>query len=181
MTFRYYFFVEQAFLSQVKQFIDLSESGGDDEMEKSAMHVIALAAAIEALVNSLVIKHQISVDLSKAELFVKIERVLGCKDENLDKGSAPWQYIHSLVRARNWLMHYKDSSVGLLGARGKWLQDDVNRIPKIDPDRFLSKTNVRELYFASLDAMKRLVLACQSELDEYEYLDSQDYQSVLVG
>ncbi|WP_310568334.1 hypothetical protein [Hydrogenophaga sp.] len=181
MTFRYYFFVEQAFLSQVKQFIDLPASGDDDEMEKSAMHVIVLAAAIEALVNSLVIKHQISVDISKTELFVKIERVLGCNDENLDKGSAPWQYIHSLIRARNWLMHYKNSSVGLLGAGGKWLEDDVNRIPKIDPDRFLSKSNVRELYVAILGAMKRLVLACQSELDEYEYLDSQDYQSVLVG
>ena len=181
MTFRVYFFAEQAFLAQVKLLSNAVHTSSVKEIETGAVCVLACAAAVESLTNSLLINNVKFKHFDELRLASKIEYIGEYYQKPIDWGDTVWQQIAALIRLRNWLSHYKDSNVGLIGAEGKWLIDTINKLPKIDPDIELSSAKIKNYYKATLAALKQLVLLCQAELEEFSYLETEDFQSSLVG
>ena len=139
MTFRVYFYAEQAFLSFVKKSIYSQCESQNDDIELGAVCVFACAAALEATVNSLLKNDKRLIHFDELKLASKIDTIASLNGEVIDWGIYPWQTIGKLVRVRNWLAHYKNSDVGLVNSDGAWINDDFNKVPKIDPDEELSK------------------------------------------
>lgn len=181
MTFYVYFFAEQAFLSQVKLLSNIVHTSSMKEIEAGAVCVLACSAAVEALTNSLLINNVKFKHFDELRLASKIEYIGEYHGKPINWGDTVWQQIAALIRLRNWLSHYKDSNVGLIGSDGEWLKDTINQLPKIDPKIELSSIKIKIYYKATLTALKQLVLLCQAELEEFAYLETEDFESILVG
>lgn len=181
MTFRVYFFAEQAFLSQVKLLLSTEPIDEDKEIETGAICVMACAAAIEAIANTLLSGYIHFGNFDELRITSKIEHIANTNGGIIKWGEAPWQNVAEIIKIRNWLAHFKDSDIGLINSEGEWLKDEYNKKPKIDPDIHLSRTKVTGYYTNTLKALKILVLYCKDDLDEFAYLETEDYQSRLVG
>lgn len=181
MTFRVYFFAEQAFLSQVKFLLSIEPVDEDKEIELGAICVMACAAAIEAIANTLLSGYIRFEHFDELRISSKIEHIANTNSSNINWGEAPWQDVAEIIKIRNWLMHFKDSNIGLINSEGDWLKDEYNKKPKIVPDLYLSKTKATDYYKSTLKALKLLVLHCKDKLDEFDYLESEKYQSSLIG
>lgn len=181
MTFRVYFFAEQAFLSQVKTTLATKPVDVDQEIESGAICSIACAAAIEAIANGLLSSCIDAENFDDLRIASKFERIAKSNGSVIRWGEAPWQSIGEIIRVRNWLTHFKSSNIGLVNSEGEWLKDDCNKIPKFDPDIHLRRERIGKYYTSVLEASKFLVLCCKGELGEYAFLETQEYQSILVG
>lgn len=181
MTFRFYFFAEQAFLSQVKSILQREHDSYESEIESGAICAIACAAAIESIANRLISESLGMEDFINNNLEEKIEIIAKHKGEKIAWGAQPWQKIAELIRTRNWLMHFKRNDIGLANSDMQWINDAHNKRPKIDPDKNLSKVNSKKYYQGVLFVSKFLVLCANETLGEFSFLESEDYQSILIG
>lgn len=181
MTHYFYFFAEQAFLSQVKLLAHREPIDTEKQMETGAICVIACVAAIESVVNSLLINYVRFKHFDELRLSSKIEYIVEHRGEEISWGERPWQEVAELIRVRNWLVHYKDSNIGLMNSDGEWIKDDVNKPPKIDPNVHLQLVRVRQYYQFTLMALRQLTLLCKDSLEEYSYLETEQFEPVLVG
>jgi hypothetical protein len=181
MTFRVNFYAEQAFLSFVKKSIDNPSSGKDEIVENGAMCVIACVASIESFVNSLLKQDGRFRHFDELKLGSKIETLADFGGIEIDSGSQPWQHISRLIRVRNWLVHYKDSDIGLINSAGEWIIDDLNKYPKIDPDIDLSILSIRKFYNSTRQILIELAKGLQIDSYFYEFLDTENYEAFQVG
>jgi hypothetical protein len=153
----------------------------DQEIESGAICAIACAAAIEAIANRLLSEHLKISYFDELRISSKFEFIAKSNGYKLAWGEHPWQEIAELIRIRNWLIHFKSSSIGLLNSDGVWLKDEYNQIPRIDPGLHLRRAKSKKYYESVLQASKSLVLHCQDNLDEYSFLETENYQSILIG
>jgi len=181
MTHRFYFFAEQAFLSQVKLLAYAESTDSEREIETGAICVLACVAAVEAVTNALLTQYIGFKHFDELRLSSKIEYIAEHHHQCVKWGEQPWQDVAELIRVRNWLAHFKDSDIGLMNIDGVWLEDAVNKLPKIDPDIHLGLPRVRAYYKSTLRALKHLALLCKDSLGEYAYLETEEFQPVLVG
>lgn len=180
MTFRVYFYAEQTFLSFVKKSLVNQTTDKDTLIEAGAVCVLACTAALEAMVNSLLRNDKRLSHYDELKLSSKMETIADFGGRKINWGTSPWQIIAQLIRVRNWLAHYKDSDIGLINSEGEWLKDVINKIPKIDPDRELSMKAVKSYYDATRQGLKILaVCLCVENL--YEFLDTEQYESFIIG
>lgn len=149
--------------------------------ENGAMCVIACVASLEAFVNKLLKEDGRFRHFDELKLVSKIETLADFGNIEIDWGIQPWQNIARLIRIRNWLVHYKDSEIGLINSEGKWITDELNKHPKIDPDTDLSKKSIEKFYNSTRELLKELCVGLQIENYEYEFLDTEQYEAFLVG
>jgi len=115
------------------------------------------------------------------KLTSKIETIASFSGDKIDWGVQPWQEISKLIRLRNWLAHYKDSDIGLINGDGEWIVDSVNVRPKIDPERELAKISVSKYYDATRKCLKILAALQNADTYLYDFLDTENYQPILMG
>jgi hypothetical protein len=181
MTFRVNFYAEQAFLSFVKKMIEKTESGSEDETEVSAVCVLACAAALESGVNYIFLNYTNNTDFDKLNIKSKIEYITSSSTEKIKWSEGFWQNIILLINSRNWLAHYKESDIGLINSECKWIKDDSNEIPKIDPNHVLNISNIKKYYESTRSALKFLIYTTKGDLITHEYLDDEDYSPLIIG
>ena len=181
MTFRVYFQAEQAFLSFVKRTLARPCKDNEVVVEKGAVCVLACEAALEAMVNSLLrddgrLKHY-----DELKLKSKIETIANYGGKQINWGAPPWQDIAHLIYLRNWLAHFKDPDIGLINSDGQWIQDNYNRIPKIDPDKELSTRSIKRYYDSTRLCLIELSVCMGIDPYFYQFLDDEKYETYLVG
>lgn len=181
MTFNVFFFAEQAYLSYVKKALMNDPVDYDHEIESGALCTISSAAAIEAISNTLLIE-DIKIDnFDGLRIDTKFEKIVEFGGQKIIWGEQPWQDVAELIRVRNWLLHFKNSNIGLINNEGRWIKDDFNKVPKFSPDIHLRRERTARYYQCVREASKILVLSCKKELDEYYFLENEEYQPTLVG
>ena len=181
MTFKVYFYAEQAFLSFVKKSLINPTTDKDEVVEAGAVCVLACAAALEAMVNSLLKDSGRLRHFDELKLRSKIETIADFGGEIIDWGVQPWQDIAQLIRVRNWLAHYKDPDIGLVNSESEWIKDSVNKAPKIDPDRELSMKVVKNYYDSTRQGLKTLATCLHVDTYLVEFLDTEKYEPFPVG
>jgi hypothetical protein len=179
MTFRVHFFAEQAFLSHVKRVLDAKDKS--KEIEDSAVCVLACASAIEAVANHLLAKVVGLKHFDELRLQSKIEYLMEQGGNKSDWGADPLQSAKRLIQARNWLAHYKESSIGLVNGNFDWLEDSSNSSPRIDPYRELSFVRLEHYYACTRTLLQTLVSRSGGSTSDYDYLQSERYEPFLVG
>lgn len=177
MTFYVDFYADQAFLSFVKKHI---EKEGDFNLEDGAVCIMSCAAALEAIINQFFISYTSLRHYDSLRFFEKIETLGDLSDVKVDKGNEPWQGIDNLIKIRNWLAHYKDTTIGLINSDSEWIVDEANKKPKIEPGMALSKHNIEKCYKSVLVAASILAEKLNTGI-EYDYLKTQDYEPIIVG
>ncbi len=175
MTFYVDFYADQAFLLFVKQRISEKEIF---DVQDGAVCVISSAAALEAIVNQMFILKPILKYYDSLRFKEKIETLCEFGGTKISWGEEPWQTISELGKVRNWLIHYKDTTIGLMNNEFQWVVGGENRKPRMDPDIFLSKAYSEKYYKSVLDGALRLAnyLDVSSEFDS---LSSQDYNPII--
>jgi hypothetical protein len=181
MSFRVYFQAEQTFLSFVKRTLAEPCTDKDLTVENGAVCVLACTAALEAMVNSLLRNDGRFKHFDELKLASKIETISDFGGKEIDWGAKPWQDIAQLIRLRNWLSHFKDPDIGLINSDGWWIQDSHNKIPKIDPDKDLSAKALKRYYDSTRLGLKELAVCTGLDLTCYEFLNTERYETYLVG
>ena len=180
MTFRVHFLAERAYLSFVKESLTISYSDHEKEVERGAVCAIALACALEAIVNSLLANYTSLRHYDDLRFRSKIDTLYDFGNLELAWDRLPLQRIASLIRIRDWLVHYKNSDIGLINSEGDWIVDAINKLPKHDPDAELAFNNIELLYRAVLETTIGLAVALNAE-EEFAYLKTEEFTSFLVG
>lgn len=180
MTFRVNFYAEKAFLSFVKNSLNNPSKDENKEIENGAVSILACVSALEAMVNSFLIQDGRFKHFDELKLFSKIETIADFGGIEIEWGICPWQDIAKLIRIRNWLAHFKDSDVGLLGSEG-WIEDSLNKKPKFIPEKDLSYINVKRYYNTVRQVLKTLAKGLKIDDYQIEFLDSEEYEFFLVG
>lgn len=184
MTFGIYFQTEHAMLWHVRYSLPTYPSGAGKPpyayVAAGAACVLACQAALEAIVNNLLQRQTKLRHWDELKLKSKIDTLADLGGIAVDWGKNPWQEITRLIRIRNWLTHNKESYIGLIGAFGDWVVDDVNKIPRLDPEAELLEASIRRFYDAVRESGMLLGAAMGAEA-EYEFLVSEKYEPVLVG
>lgn len=181
MTFNVYFYAEQAYLSHVKKVLTTDPVNYDHEIESGALCAISSAAAIEAIANALICEYIKLEKFDDLRIESKFEEIVKFGSGKIVWGVSPWQDVAELIRVRNWLVHFKNSNIGLLNSEGRWIKDEYNKIPKITPSIHLRREKTARYYQCIREASKILVLSCKKQLDEYNFLENEEYQPTLVG
>jgi hypothetical protein len=182
MTFYVEFYAEQAFLSFVKNNLQSQELADQKgyTLELGAVIVLSCAAALEATLNQLFQDDKRLQHYDSLRILEKAETLADFANINIDWGSQPWQEIQRLVRVRNWLAHFKEPKIGLIGGEGKWIKDSINQLPKLDPDVELSLQQVKRYYDCVLGSLLLLAKGLGYQ-DKYRYLETQEYDYYQVG
>ena len=194
MTFNVFFYPEQAFLGFVKRTIkkweyenfqlgddiDIEEIGQD--IDDGAVAIIALVAAIEATVNSIFKYDGRFRQFDELRLESRLNLIYELNCASIEWGQQPWQDISRIIRIRNWLAHFKESNViGLTSVDGDWIQDSVNRPPKIDPQYELSIAQVKNYY----NSIRNGLIGISSLSEKYSQwrriFEEERYDSILIG
>lgn len=123
MTFRVRFFAEQAYFSFVKESLANPIVDHEKAVEPGAVCVVSLNCALEAIANTLLNDHSQTEDWEKQSLHSKLEELLVLAGIAKDWGRHPLQKIKELNSIRNWLVHYKDSDIGLINSDSQWISD----------------------------------------------------------
>jgi len=177
MTFYVEFFADQVFLSFVKKHIEKETKFG---LEDGAVCVMSSAAALEAIVNQLFISKTSLKYFDSFRFYEKIETLASFGGIEVNWGQGPWQGINELIKVRNWLAHYKETTIGLINSDSQWIIDNVNKKPKIEPGIVLSRSNSQKYYNAVLTGSFELAQALKAGC-EFDFLLSQNYESIIVG
>lgn len=177
MTFYVDFYAEQAFLSFVKSQVTKEAKFG---LEDGAVCVLSCAAAIEAILNRLFendgrLRHYDSLRISE-----KIETLADFAQVKVLWGNKPWQDIGQLISVRNWLAHYKNSTIGLVNSDSQWVVDDINKKPKLEPGVVLSREYVTNYYKAVLASCQLIVTGLNQDV-HFSFLADEDYELIIVG
>lgn len=179
MTFRVHFYAEQAFLAQTKAM--LADRDKKLEHQKSALCILACAAAIEAYCNSLLGKVIMFRHFDELRISSKIEHIQLHGGKEPSWGTEPWQTVGQLLRVRNWLAHYKDHSVGLVNGDLQWLADSSNKPPKIDPYKELTFDRAQRYYDLTRQTLILLASDAGVGIEEADFLRSEEYQIFELG
>ena len=187
MTFNVDFYAEQAFLAFVKRSVSTEIVDHALMVQTGAVSVLACAAALEAMVNSLFKQDGRFPHFDELRLTSKIDTIGHLTGKTIDWGVQPWQDIARLIMVRNWLAHYKDPYIGLvaggdyIGVKGGWVRDDVHKPPKLDPFQELSSASVERFYIATRQGLKMLALDLGIEPSVVEFLDTENYEPFQIG
>lgn len=186
MTFRVNFYADQALLSMVKKILKNGETYTEDYMIdhepiEAATAIILCTTSCEAFLN--LFAREIALpDFSAYERISvarKIEYLYSLKDLEPDWSSPLLKDIKSLVKVRNWLVHFKDSDLGLIGSEG-WIDEENKTRPEIDDQLELKFERVRQYYGSCREVLLAIAKVYDME-DSYQYLSDEDYMAYLVG
>ncbi|WP_304350740.1 hypothetical protein [Comamonas testosteroni] len=179
MTYRVCFYAEQAFLSQAKAMLEKGQSS--EEVEVSAMCVLACASAIEALSNSLLSKVIMFRHFDELRIASKVEHIRLHGGQEPSWGEEPWGSVLRLIKLRNWLAHYKDHDNGLVNSEFVALKEPGKARPTFDCYEDLTLKRARQFYDHSRAAMLTLVQCSGANEGEFDYLRTEQYVPVLIG
>jgi hypothetical protein len=182
MTFYVEFYAEQAFLSFVKNSLRSFEAGDQKSftLETGAVIVLSCAAALEATLNQFFQDDKRLQHYDSLRILEKIETLADFAKIKSDWSDQPWQEIQRLIRVRNWLAHFKETRIGLIGGEGKWIKDSANKLPKLDPDIELSLSQMIKYYNSVLGCLFLLAKGLGWQ-DKYRFLETQEYDYYMVG
>ena len=181
MTFHEIFSAEQLFLLKAKVVLESNEDDLDGEIElaERTVAIVSCAFALEALLNLLFLhdsrirfyesmntKTKIVVLGEFAGIEVKFDRM-------------PWQSVPDLLRTRNWLVHFKEPTIGFLGSCG-YIKDGEESIPKLAPQKTLTKEKLEEYYNSILLIGQELAEGLNLR-DKFGYLWTQEYEPWIIG
>lgn len=182
MTFYVEFYAEQAFLSFVKSNLQSLEVADPKSytLELGAVMILSCVAALEATLNQLFQDDKRLQHYDSLRILEKIETLADFANIKIDWGGQPWQEVQQLIKVRNWLAHFKDPKIGLIGGEGKWIKDSVNKLPKLDPDVELSLQKIKKYYGSVLGSLLLLARGLGYQ-DKYRHLETEEYDYYQVG
>ncbi len=182
MTFNELFFTEQMFLKNAKSVLDNDAlvEDTDSYISEVAMGVISCAFALEALINSLYRESGKLHSYERIEIRSKIEILGYIANVSVDYGQMPWQGIAELIRVRNWLVHFKDPYIGLIGSDGQYICDQNHSIPKIQPKGVFNKAKLKKYYRSVLCGGKQFAEALNLR-DYFTFLFDESYSFYELG
>jgi hypothetical protein len=180
MTFEVYFNTEEALLLYVKYSLkNLFKNNNDiDYLSVGSTCVLSLVAALEALVNKLIQERNRILHWDELKLLSKIEEIAQQEKIKIEWGNYPWQKISRLIRIRNWIAHNKESYIGLSGYKDVWVNNGVNKPPKIDPEIELKKESIQKYYDAVRECGMILCKIVGVE-DNFEFLKTEKYEPII--
>lgn len=149
MTFRVGMRAEVIFLGNAKNSLDAMtelSSIHEDNVLYGTNVIISCVGCIETFVNQLFQNYTNLNCYDELRLTGKIETLYNLRSKNVDWGSNPYQMFKKIIGIRNWLIHFKDESIGLTNGNGNWIKDDSNSIPKKDPYIIFTKDNCQKYY-----------------------------------
>lgn len=179
MSHRLHFFAEQAFFGFVKESISNPIDDHEKSVERGAVCVVALACGLEGVVNTLLKNHTNLRHWDDLRLRSKVETLLDFANLEIDCKSSPLQNVLELITIRNWLVHFKDSNIGLMNSQGMWIKDVSNKLPKRNPDKELTMKNVEKLYRSVIEYCKAVCIG-MGVAAHFDYLESEDYEAFLL-
>lgn len=182
MTFHVHFFAQDAFLEFVQLTLDEGQDRPDaDDLAviRGSACVLACAAALEAAVNELIQDTALS-HWDELRLTSKIDTLAELEGQKIPWGQEPWQTVTKLLRVRNWLAHFKEPYIGLMGARGEWVEDAVNKPPKIDINSSLGRSAISGYFGAVIEAICRLQ-QLRGQVDDCSDAMDRKFEPFLVG
>jgi hypothetical protein len=182
VTFHVHFIAQDALLQFVRWALEEGKGKPDPDDEgvvRGSACVLACAAALEAAVNDLIQDTGLS-HWDELRLSSKIDTLAELQGTRIPWGHDPWQTVVTLIRVRNWLAHYKDPHIGLMGAQGEWVEDSSNKPPKIDPKAALGRGSVSRYFEAVVKAICCLKQLRGEVEDCTEALD-QEFEPFRVG
>jgi hypothetical protein len=170
------FFAEQAFLNSVKaKLFELKSDRTSFSVDDGAVSVLACVAATEAMANGLFISINRYRYYDRLRLNEKLEVLADLAQLELNWGDEPWSSIQELIRVRNWLAHYKDSTIGLLGSEG-YVRTLDYALPKFTPERNLNHKAVLRYYNAVRKAFPPIGTALNLPA-HFDFLIEENYVS----
>lgn len=173
MTAAFEFYAEQAFLSFVKHLLD-DRASMQLDTDESVVAIVACAAALEAMVNRLFELQGALKEHQASPLKKKIAILAQTSKEEMDWDVSPWQDVAELIQLRNWLMHYKESWMGLVNSEGQWVRDHNGNLPRFTPAAF-SKERIANYY----QCVRSIVSSLANGLGHkghFSYLQSETYE-----
>lgn len=186
MTFNVEIFPEQALLWSVRRALsaypDPTGEPVDAYLASGSACILSMQAALEAIVNGLLIRQAAFPHWDELRLASKVDLLMHSANHSIDWGHRPWQEVIRLIRMRNWLAHNKDSHIGLINNDGEWVFGGTKRrrIPVLDVPKELRYESVRSLYVAVREAGFSLATLAGFASD-YEFLQTEKYEPQLVG
>ena len=187
MTFRVEFYADQAFFSMIKRILNNAQKYDeqekiDFEAEESATIIIICHSACEAFLNLFArnIETISFVEYEKTSIIDKINVLYKKIETPPNWESLPLQDIRKIDKLRNWLTHFKNSNIGLVNSWGEWVVDDINKRPKIDDGEELKYSSVTRYYDNIRKSLFEITKLYNLQQD-YEYLNTEEYTSYLVG
>lgn len=178
MTHWEIFSAEQLFLLNARKVLEADEStlSCDVALAERATAIMSCAFALEALLN-LLLRHDGRISLyeginTKAKL--EILGVFAHIEVAFNK--EPWQAISELIKTRNWLVHFKEPTIGFLGSLG-YVGDSA---PKRAPTKSLTKEALK-VYYESVLHVGQVLVDGLGMHKEFSYLWSQEYEPWIIG
>lgn len=181
MTFEVHFYSEHAALLSVKEAL-LKYPSIDEYPQRylavGASCILSCHVALEAIVNTLIQRQARLTHWDSLRLLEKIDTIAELESKTIKWGEIPWQRIPALIRVRNWLAHSKRSYIGLSGLDDEWVDDELNKRPKIDPEHEFKEQSVRQYYNAVRSGAFALSNMVQLE-EEYDFLETENYEPLV--
>ena len=175
MSHHLVFNADQTFLKFSKECIRSFDDNDKNNREKAAAVIIACASALEAKINSYLMSINRLPAWDELKIKSKIETLYFWGNRDPDWGSSPLQEINTLIRIRNWLLHFKEPVIGLSNTGGEWIVDSHNKKPKIDPKQILTKEFSSTCYLTTIAALVEIGKLSMRPDYEFDYLISEDY------
>ena len=173
MTVTVAFFAERAFFRFIKQSLEANDSA--IPIEQAVACVVAAVAALEATVNSFFVADGRLEHYDELRLVSKIETLADWYSLTIDWGSAPWQDVKSLLRTRNWLVHFKEPLIGLARSSRGWVDDGSHKPPKLDPYEEFSRERIVQYRDSTVAAIHALAAALHPNLRDMISLEDDPF------
>ena len=184
MTHHVFFNASQVFLSFVKKSLDSEQWS----FESGVLCTISCAAAIEAIVNEILQEDGRIKGWDQLNIKSKIDNIGGLNNQEIEWGSNHWQTVDCIIKARNYLVHFKGENMGLFGTPHieemsiNWIimkqKDRKINSPSIKFD--FSKEAVARYYNSLLISFLELTKHIKDADRRYNFLSSEDYSSFTI-
>lgn len=181
MTFHEIFSAEQLFLMKAKSVLESEEDTVYPErsLADRTLAIIACAFALEAILNLLFRQSNRVKHFDGMSVRAKMEVLGAFGNVDIRFDSSPWKELNELIKTRDWLVHFKEPTIGLLGSCG-YITNVDTKIPKLAPYKSLSIDNL-SIYYESILCACRLLAQGLGLREHFDYLWTQQYEPWMIG
>lgn len=183
MTHHVFLNGSQIFLSFVKNTLR-SERW---DFESGILCTISCAAAIESIINEILQNDGRIKGWDELKIKSKIENIASFNNHKIEWGNIHWQTVDDVIKARNYLVHFKGENLGLFGTPHieemtenftliKYNQSKKEISTKYD----FSREATKKRYESLLISLIELSSCVKDNNQAYEFLSSENYSNFTI-